>query len=45
MKSKESVQGITSRAPRPTRGAAVLVACALSIPVFVVLSLIEWALM
>jgi hypothetical protein len=45
MKKQTTVQGVTARAPRPTRAAAVLLACVLSIPVFVVLSLIEWGLM
>ncbi|SFT76234.1 hypothetical protein [Sedimentitalea nanhaiensis] len=35
----------TMTAPRPTRAAALLLATALSIPVFVLLSLIDWLLL
>lgn len=36
---------VTASAPRPTRAAAFLLATALSIPVFVVLSVVEWLLL
>lgn len=38
-------RAIAVSAPRPTRAAAFLLATALSIPVFVVLSLVEWILL
>jgi len=43
MKTKQSVQGVTTRAPRPTRAAAILLATAVSVPVFLVLAMIEGA--
>ena len=44
MKTSETVQGHKAPGPRPTRAAAILLAVILALPVFGVLSLIEWAL-
>ncbi|QFT80872.1 hypothetical protein FIU89_09655 [Roseovarius sp. THAF27] len=41
-KKTMSVRGVTAPSVRPTAYAAWLVAVALSVPVFVVLSVIEW---
>jgi len=41
MKNRISVQGITATAPRPTKAVAMLMASALSVPVFIVLNLVE----
>ncbi|WP_339766426.1 hypothetical protein [uncultured Pseudosulfitobacter sp.] len=38
---KKSVYGITATAPRITKTAAILLATALSVPAFAILSLIE----
>jgi len=42
MEKRFSVQGVTATAPRPTKAMAMLLASALSVPVFIVLNLIEW---
>jgi len=42
MKTQETVQGQVAPPPRPTRAGALLLAAVLAVPVFVVLSLIEW---
>jgi hypothetical protein len=44
MRKRNSVQGVIAQAPRPTKAAAIMLATAMSIPVFFVLSLIEWLL-
>ena len=41
--SRTTARAVT--APRPTRAAALLLATALSIPVFLALSLLEWLLL
>lgn len=38
----KAVQGITAPGPRLTKSAALLAAILLSIPVFIVLSVIDW---
>lgn len=40
--SSETVQGIFAPAPRMTKTAAFLIATALSIPVFLALTLAQW---
>ncbi|MFT4961980.1 MAG: hypothetical protein ACI92Z_003075 [Paracoccaceae bacterium] len=42
MKDNSKVYGILVRAPRMTKAAAFLLATALAIPVFTVLSVIDW---
>ncbi|WP_298912479.1 hypothetical protein [uncultured Roseobacter sp.] len=39
---KKTVQGISAPAPRLTKTAAFLIATGMSIPVFAVLTLVEW---
>lgn len=45
MKRHEKPRAAVRTAPRPTRAAALLLATGLSIPVFAILSLLEWALL
>jgi len=42
MKKLIAIRGVTATTPRPTKAAAMFLATAVSIPVFVVLTLIEW---
>ncbi|MEO9780297.1 MAG: hypothetical protein ABJH07_13785 [Sedimentitalea sp.] len=42
MAKPDTVQGITCTSARPTLAAAILLACVLSVPVFLILSLIDW---
>ncbi|MBV1926088.1 MAG: hypothetical protein KUG62_02960 [Rhodobacteraceae bacterium] len=42
MKESLKVYGITVRAPRMTKAAAFLLATALAIPVWLILSLVNW---
>jgi len=42
MKKLPFVQGVLAPAPRMTRAAALLLAVAISVPVFVVLSVVDW---
>ncbi|WP_375227942.1 hypothetical protein [Roseobacter sp. S98] len=42
MKNAASIQGVHAPATRVTRTAAFIVAAALSVPVFVILSLVDW---
>lgn len=42
MKKPNTVHGVTAPAPRPTKAATMLLACTVSVPVFIFLSLIEW---
>ncbi|WP_300030894.1 hypothetical protein [uncultured Roseobacter sp.] len=42
MKKSETVFGICAPAPRMTKTAAFLLATVLSVPVFVVLTVIDW---
>ncbi|WP_298969766.1 hypothetical protein [uncultured Roseobacter sp.] len=39
---KKTVQGVAAPAPRMTKTAAFLIATGMSIPVFAILSLVEW---
>ncbi|MGC3936754.1 hypothetical protein ACOTTU_03000 [Roseobacter sp. EG26] len=39
---KKTVQGLSAPAPRLTKTAAFLIATGMSIPVFAVLTLVEW---
>ncbi|MEY8831312.1 hypothetical protein AB9K34_23310 [Sedimentitalea sp. XS_ASV28] len=43
--SRDTVQGFTCPPARPTRAAALILASILSMPVFVVLSLVDWLLL
>ncbi|MDU9003802.1 hypothetical protein [Sedimentitalea todarodis] len=42
MARSDTVYDINCPAARPTRAAALLLACILSVPVFLILSLINW---
>ncbi len=42
MRVPHSVQGVSAPTPRLTRSAALLLSVILSIPAFVVLTLLEW---
>jgi len=42
MKNFPLVQGVMAPAPRMTKAAALLLAVAISVPVFVVLSVVDW---
>jgi hypothetical protein len=42
MKHTNRPSQIIAPAPRPTRAAALTLACVLSVPVFVILSLVDW---
>ncbi|MFT7594517.1 MAG: hypothetical protein ACI8R4_001838 [Paracoccaceae bacterium] len=42
MKSFPLVQGVAAPAPRMTKAAALLLALAISVPVFAVLSVVDW---
>ncbi|WP_424986319.1 hypothetical protein [Microbulbifer sp. S227A] len=44
-KPPDTVQGVTCPSTRPTRAAALLLASILSVPVFAVLSLVDWLLL
>ncbi|UWQ93204.1 hypothetical protein K3727_10695 [Rhodobacteraceae bacterium M382] len=45
MKKSVLILGHSARAPRMTKAAAVLMATALSIPVFLILNLLDWLLL
>lgn len=44
MTPKKKISAMAATAPRPTRAAALLLASALSVPVYILLSLIDWLL-
>ncbi|MFD3189683.1 hypothetical protein ACFMPD_05340 [Sedimentitalea sp. HM32M-2] len=45
MARNSSIRAKAAAAPRPTRAAAVVLATVLSVPVFLLLSLIDWLLL
>jgi hypothetical protein len=45
MKKDVRIMGQAAPAPRMTKAAALLIATALSVPVFAVLSLVDWLLL
>jgi len=42
MKRRNTIHGIETTAPRPTRAAAIILASALSVPIYVILTLLAW---
>lgn len=45
MKNDVRIMGQAAPAPRMTKAAALLIACALSVPVFALLTLVDWLLL